>query len=188
AEQAANKLPGLLHKYRNRVLIIAAKSCAINCRYCFRRHFDYDQQDYSEKIWASWLDYIKSHPEIDEVILSGGEPLLLSDSKLTRLHDALASLPQLKRLRIHSRLPLVLPSRINQAFLELAEGSRLDWILVWHINHPNEISDEIVETAKKCRLAGITQLNQSVLLKNINDSAQILATLSGTLFDSNILP
>ncbi len=187
-ESQSNPVPGLLHKYGKRVLTINAASCAINCRYCFRRHFDYQEQSAGEANWTRWLDYIQQNPEIDEVILSGGEPLLMSDEKLKRLHDLLAQLPQLKRLRIHSRLPLVIPDRITDDLLNLAENSPLHWVLVWHINHPAEIDDAVIQAAHRCCHAGIHQLNQSVLLKNVNDDVSALTELSERLHACRIQP
>lgn len=187
-ESQSNPVPGLLHKYGKRVLTINAASCAINCRYCFRRHFDYSQQVAGEASWQNWVDYIKSNPEIDEVILSGGEPLIVSDDKLKRLHDMLAQLPQLKRLRIHSRLPLVIPDRITDDLLKLAETSPLQWVLVWHINHPAEIDSSVIHAAHRCQQAGVHQLNQSVLLKQINDDVAVLAELSERLLTAKIQP
>jgi EF-P beta-lysylation protein EpmB len=187
-ESHYNPVPGLLHKYGKRVLTINAASCAINCRYCFRRHFDYPQQSAGEANWTLWTQYIAERPEIDEIILSGGEPLLLSDEKLARLHQTLEQLPQLKRLRIHSRLPLVIPDRISDGFLTLAEQSRLKWVLVWHINHPNEIDQEVIKAAHRCHQAGIHQLNQSVLLKGVNDNTAVLAELSERLLTARIQP
>lgn len=187
-EADSNPIAGLLHKYGTRVLTISAASCAINCRYCFRRHFNYQEQSYSESVWNKWLEYIVKNPEIDEVILSGGEPLLMSDNRLKRLSDKLAQLPQIKRLRIHSRLPLVIPLRITDELLETASQSPLQWILVWHINHPNEIDSQVAEAAQKCHQAGIRQFNQSVLLKGVNDNSDALCALSETLFAHHIQP
>ncbi len=187
-ENEANPVPGLLHKYGTRVLTISAASCAINCRYCFRRNFAYQEQAFNESAWEAWIDYIAKHPEINEVILSGGEPLLIPDDKLQRLTEKLEAMPQIRRLRIHSRLPLVIPDRITDAFLSLAERSRLDWLLIWHINHPNEIDHNVKTAAARCRDAGIRQFNQSVILKKVNDCSAILSALSERLFDSWIQP
>ncbi|NVJ62149.1 MAG: EF-P beta-lysylation protein EpmB [Gammaproteobacteria bacterium] len=187
-EQSANPIPGLLHKYGSRVLTISAASCAVNCRYCFRRHFPYDEQKYGDSNWQDWLDYVTKHPEINEIILSGGDPLLLSDEKLSRLFNRISSLPQIKRVRIHSRLPLVIPNRITQDFLELCTSVGFRVILVWHINHANEIDQHVKEAAEKCHAANIMQLNQSVLLKGVNDTCQQLQSLSEKLFDCMIQP
>ncbi len=187
-ESSSNPVPGLLHKYGSRVLTISAASCAINCRYCFRRHFNYSEQSYSESAWQQWAEYIQQHPQINEVILSGGDPLLLSDKKLTRLHELLITLPQIKRLRIHSRIPLVLPERISPALMALASNSPLQWVLVWHVNHPSEIDGAVIEAMHRCQKAGITQFNQSVLLKGINDSVSCLQQLSDKLFSNNVQP
>ncbi len=187
-EKSFNTIPGLLHKYGERVLTITTASCAINCRYCFRRHFDYQGQLYHAHAWQHWMDYIRQHPEVNEVILSGGEPLLLSDEKLTELVSHLEQIPQLKRIRIHSRLPLVVPSRITEKLVNLIASSRFQWILVWHINHPNEIDQAVIDAAHKLYQAGCYQFNQSVLLKEINASTEVLAQLSEDCFSARITP
>lgn len=187
-EQASNPIPGLLHKYQSRALTISTASCAINCRYCFRRAFNYADQAFSRQAWQQWITYLKAHPEINEVILSGGDPLMLADAKLAELISALEQLPQLKRLRIHSRLPLVIPERITDSLLDLAANSRLKWILVWHINHPQEIDDRVAAAAKRCQQANILQLNQAVLLRGVNADNGVLKQLSEQLFDIDILP
>ncbi|WMS89006.1 EF-P beta-lysylation protein EpmB [Pleionea litopenaei] len=187
-EQQSNPIPGLLHKYGSRVLTITTASCAINCRYCFRRAFNYQEQNYGPQAWQPWINYLKENPSVNEVILSGGDPLLLSDQKLAQFIEQIEQLPQVTRLRIHSRLPLVIPDRITEQFLAMAENSRLKWILVWHINHPQEIDEAVVEAAKQCANVGIFQLNQSVLLRGINNDASVLASLSEKLFAADIQP
>ncbi|MCO7227423.1 EF-P beta-lysylation protein EpmB [Pleionea sp. CnH1-48] len=188
AEKHSNPVPGLLHKYGKRVLTITAASCAINCRYCFRRHFPYDEQSYGQKTWQQWFDYIASNPHINEVILSGGEPLLTSDSQLAELVEGLSQFNHIKRLRIHTRLPVVIPQRITQSLTALAANSPFTWLMVLHINHPNEIDDALIRAAAQCHQAGIRLYNQSVLLKDINDDVVILAELSEKLFDAHIQP
>ncbi len=187
-ETAANKAPGLLHKYKNRVLLIVTSSCAINCRYCFRRHFAYDDNNPSLAGWQQAIDYIQQDEEITEVILSGGDPLLAPDRYLQQLHDMISAIPHVKLLRIHSRLPIVLPERINEEFLNWFSNSRLKPVLVTHSNHPNEISEDVRQAMQRLKHHGVTLLNQSVLLRGINDDAITLTKLSQRLFAADILP
>ncbi len=188
AEAASNPIPGLVHKYHNRVLLIATGGCAINCRYCFRRHFDYSANKPSHSEWQIALDYIARRTEIDEVILSGGDPLLLNDRNLAELIRKISEIPHIKRLRIHSRIPVVLPARCTETLLTTLSNSRLDTVLVIHANHPNEINDEVAKALCKFRLAGITALNQSVLLNGINNAVAQLIQLSEALFEAGVLP
>ncbi len=180
--------PSLLHKYQSRVLWIVTGGCAVNCRYCFRRSFPYQDNIISTKQWQRNFDYIKARPEINEVILSGGDPLLLPDSLLKQLFAQLAALPQLKRIRIHTRTPVVLPSRITEELLQIFKTCLLDVIVVLHVNHPNELDSQT--QAPFLRLAGSVKalLNQSVLLAGVNDDASTLAQLSEKLFAQNVLP
>ncbi|MCO6524910.1 MAG: EF-P beta-lysylation protein EpmB [Candidatus Schmidhempelia sp.] len=183
-----NAIPGLLHKYKNRALFITKTNCAINCRYCFRRHFPYQQNQGNKKNWLKALDYIGSHPELDEIILSGGDPLMAKDHELTWLIKKLEDIPHIKRLRIHTRLAVVIPDRITSNFCQLLAQSRLQTIIVTHINHANEIDQHVKFAMNQLKQHGVTLLNQSVLLKNINDNAATLMNLSNRLFDSGILP
>ncbi len=187
-EEQDTELPGLLHKYRSRVLLMFKTGCAINCRYCFRRHFPYDDNQINHKTRQAVLDYLKKHPEVNEVILSGGDPLMASDEQLSRFIDALTEIPHIKRLRIHSRLPVVIPSRITTKFASLLSNAPFKTILVFHINHPNEINDELAAAVSQLHHANITLLNQAVLLKGINDDVEVLAALSELLFDNRIMP
>ncbi len=180
--------PNILHKYRNRLLFMIKNSCAVNCRYCFRRHFPYAENKGSKENWQQALMYIAQHHEIEEVIFSGGDPLMAKDEELEFLFNELAKIPHLRRLRIHSRLPVVIPSRITDKFCMLLQTLPLQTILVTHINHPNEIDDKLYLTMTKLKKVGVTLLNQSVLLKNINDNAEILKKLSDKLFAVGILP
>lgn len=180
--------PGIVHKYRGRILLIATGSCAIHCRYCFRRHFPYASAHPARHHWQTTIDYLQAHPDIDEVILSGGDPLVLSDAKLGELIARLQSLPQLRRLRLHSRLPIVLPDRITPQLLALLSQTRLRCILVVHCNHANEIDDAVREALLRLHAAGVLVLNQSVLLKHINDQVDSLAALSLKLFDAQVQP
>lgn len=179
---------GLLHKYQSRVLLIVRGGCAVNCRYCFRRHFPYADNAVSRRQWQDALDYIAAHPQVNEVIYSGGDPLMAKDDFLAWLTSQLDALPQLTRLRIHSRLPVVLPERIDNAFIEWITTTRVKPILVLHINHANEVSAELAARLKPLRDAGVTILNQAVLLKGINDSATAQVALSEALFAAGILP
>lgn len=187
-EKSHNALPNLLHKYVNRVLLITKNSCAINCRYCFRRHFPYQETQGNKAHWQQAIDYIQQHPEIDEVILSGGDPLMAKDHELSWLINQLEAIPHVKRLRIHSRLAIVIPARINDTLCQMLQKTRLQTLLVTHINHANEIDD--VVTAKMARLKqhGVTLLNQSVLLKDVNDDVGTLKALSQRLFEVGVLP
>lgn len=187
-DEQNNAIPGLLHKYRNRVLMIVKGGCAINCRYCFRRHFPYQENKGSKQVWQQSVDYIAAHPELNEVILSGGDPLMAKDEELRWLIDAISSVPHIKRLRIHSRLPVVIPARITNALCDLLGETRLQVILVTHINHANEINLEFKQQMSRLRAINVTLLNQGVLLKGVNDSVDAQVALSETLFDAGILP
>lgn len=180
--------PGILHKYHNRLLFMIKNSCGVNCRYCFRRHFPYGENKGSKENWLKSLDYIKSHEEIEEVIFSGGDPLMAKDHEWQFLIERLAKIPHLTRLRIHTRLPVVIPNRITADLCEILTRHRLQMVVVTHINHPNEIGEDLRLAMAKLNNAGITLLNQSVLLKGINDDADILKALNDKLFSAGILP
>lgn len=188
AEKQFNPLPGLLHKYRSRVLLTLRGACAINCRYCFRRHFDYKDNRVSSTQLAAIVAYIAEHPAINEVVLSGGDPLMAKDSQLEPFITALEALPQLTRLRFHTRLPVVIPERITDEFVHRLSQSRLRGVVVIHCNHPNEIDNNFRQHIKKLREAGVHVLNQSVLLKDINDCAETLIRLSEKLFAADVMP
>jgi L-lysine 2,3-aminomutase len=179
---------GVLHKYRGRALLIATGSCAVNCRYCFRRHFPYGEETAAANRWQDAIAALRADVSIEELILSGGDPLSLSTAKLAELTDALATVPHLKRLRIHTRLPVVLPARIDDALLGWLRSVPLGRVVVIHANHPNELDDEVAAACAKLAGAGATLLNQSVLLRGINDDADTLAALSGRLFECGVLP
>ncbi|WP_318458298.1 EF-P beta-lysylation protein EpmB [Photobacterium leiognathi] len=187
-EEQQNEIPGLLHKYHNRVLLIVKGGCAVNCRYCFRRHFPYSDNKGNKRQWQQSLEYIAAHPEINEVILSGGDPLMAKDHELQWLIEHIAAIPHIKRLRIHSRLPVVIPNRITDALCQILTETRLQTILVTHINHANEIDDALKTAMQKLKQANVTLLNQGVLLKDVNDSVAALTDLSETLFDAGIQP
>lgn len=188
AEKNYNPLPGLLHKYPSRVLLTLQGACAINCRYCFRRHFDYSDNRINASQLTAIIDYIADHPNVNEVVLSGGDPLMSKDDHLADLIARLETLPQLKRLRFHTRLPVVIPERITDELVQLLATTRLRSVVVLHCNHPNEIDGHFAEHIQKLTDNGVQVLNQSVLLKNVNDNAETLVVLSEKLFDSRILP
>ncbi len=187
-EKQANPTPGLLHKYHGRVLLTITPSCSINCRYCFRRHFPYEDNNPGKKGFLENIEYIKNDKTITEVILSGGDPLLLPDESLENLVMQLTDIPHLTRLRIHSRMPIVLPERITDELILILKNSSLKTILVTHSNHPNEIDQKLKNHLEPLALAGVTLLNQAVLLKGVNDSVKTLVELSEKLFDAGILP
>ncbi|MEB8679190.1 EF-P beta-lysylation protein EpmB [Cronobacter malonaticus] len=187
-EEQNSVVPGLLHKYHNRALLLVKGGCAVNCRYCFRRHFPYADNQGNKRNWQAALDYIAAHPELDEIIFSGGDPLMAKDHELKWLVAHLEAIPHIKRLRIHSRLPIVIPPRITDALVRLLGETRLQVLLVNHINHAQEIDDAFRAGMAKLRAAGVTLLNQSVLLKGVNDNAATLAALSNALFDAGVMP
>ena len=179
---------GVIHKYRGRALLIATGACAVHCRYCFRRHFPYTEALAARHHWREALDQLAADPSIHEVILSGGDPLSLSDDKLAAFASQLAGLPQIRRLRLHSRQPVVLPERVDAALLRWLDALPIQKLMVLHINHPAEIDDGVRAAIARLRAAGLTVLNQSVLLRGINDDPDTLAELSEKLFDGGVLP
>lgn len=179
---------GILHKYDGRALLIASGSCAINCRYCFRRHFPYGEEIAAASQWHEALAHVKADPSIRELILSGGDPLALATHKLEELTRGLADLPHIIRLRIHSRLPVVLPERVDDAFIGWLAAVPLQKVVVLHANHANELDASVDAACARLRAAGATVLNQSVLLRGINDDADTLAELSERLFAAGVLP
>ncbi|OUS27987.1 EF-P beta-lysylation protein EpmB [Thalassotalea sp. 42_200_T64] len=179
---------GLLHKYKHRVLMIVKSGCAVNCRYCFRRHFPYEDNSPNKLRWQSALDYITEHVEINEVIFSGGDPLMAKDEHLAWLLMQLEQIEHIKRVRIHTRLPVVIPQRITAELVNTLSQSRLQVVMVFHINHPNEIDQPFELAIQPLREKRIALFNQSVLLKNINDDSEILCALSERLFAMGILP
>ncbi|MCC5884232.1 MAG: EF-P beta-lysylation protein EpmB [Halomonas sp.] len=180
--------PGLIHKYAGRVLLIASPVCAVNCRYCFRRHFPYSDNSPSRAQWELTLDILRQDTTIHEAILSGGDPLAASDRQLGWLVERLEAIPHLKRLRIHTRLPVVIPDRVDDALVSWLGNTRLQRVMVLHINHAQEIDDAMVKACARLKRAGVTLLNQSVLLRGVNDSVEALAELSERLFEAGVLP
>ncbi len=187
-EVHSNPTPGLIHKYQGRVLLIVGSACAVNCRYCFRRSFPYEDNKPSQSQWQQALDYIAARPEIHEVILSGGDPLAVSNSYLAKLLARIADIPHVETLRIHTRLPLVLPARVDDQLIETLTQCRLKAVMVIHCNHPNELDQTSLIALKKLKRAEIELLNQSVLLHSINDNVTVLKALSQRLFQSGVLP
>lgn len=187
-EEQANQQLGVLHKYKSRFLLTLTGACAVHCRYCFRRHFPYQENLPKNEDWLNIKNYIESQPDINEVIFSGGDPLTLSNRKLKLWIERLELLPQLKFLRIHSRVPIVIPNRVDKELVSLLKNSRLRIIVVVHSNHANELDDFTCTKISELVEQKITVLNQAVLLKDINNSAQILADLSYRLFDAGIMP
>ncbi|MDR3431432.1 MAG: EF-P beta-lysylation protein EpmB [Rouxiella aceris] len=187
-DEQKSVVPGLLHKYSNRALLLVKGGCAVNCRYCFRRHFPYQDNQGNKNNWSQALEYIRTQPELDEIIFSGGDPLMAKDHELDWLIGQLEAIPHIRRLRIHSRLPVVIPARITPGLCQRLADSRLQVLLVTHINHANEIDDELRESMTRLKKSGVTLLNQSVLLRGVNDCPDKLASLSNALFDAGILP
>jgi len=187
-ELAAMPADGLLHKYHGRALLTVTGACGIHCRYCFRRHFPYSETNPSRDQWTSALGYLRHHEEISEVLLSGGDPLSMNDRRLSELVHRLEKIPHIKRLRIHTRLAVVLPNRIDAQLLDWLGTTKLQTVMVVHVNHPNEINDEVTKAMQRLRETGTTLLNQSVLLKGINDNPETLVKLSEKLFSSSVLP
>jgi len=181
-------LPGLLHKYRGRALLLATPACAIHCRYCFRRDFPYADGAMTRQREAEVIAALQADADVNEVILSGGDPLLLHDERLAALIDAIAAIAHVRRLRIHTRLPVVLPSRINDGLIAMLRQTRLQCVMVIHANHSAELDGETAAALSRLSAAGVTLLNQSVLLQGVNDDAQLLAGLSETLFTIGVTP
>jgi EF-P beta-lysylation protein EpmB len=187
-ENRASRAPGLLHKYRGRALLIAAGACAIHCRYCFRRHFPYEEAPHGLAAWEPALAEIARDDTLAEVILSGGDPLVLTDASLAALVERLESIPHLRRLRIHTRLPIVIPERVDEGLLGWLAATRLQPIAVVHANHPREIDEASGEALLRLVQAGVAVLNQSVLLRGVNDDAPTLASLSEKLIARRTIP
>lgn len=187
-EAARNPAPGLIHKYHGRVLLIVSGACAVNCRYCFRRHFSYADNTPGRARWAETLDYVARRSEITEVILSGGDPLAANDALLAWLVEQIAAIPHVRRLRVHTRLPVVIPDRITPACLDWLTGSRLRTALVLHCNHAQELDETVAEALNRLRGRAVALFNQSVLLRGVNDSVDALAGLSERLYDCGVTP
>ena len=187
-DAAAKAGRGVIHKYRGRALLIATGSCAVNCRYCFRRHFPYAEETAAAGQWREAVEAVHADASIDEVILSGGDPLSLSTAKLAELTAALAGIPHLRRLRIHTRLPVVLPERVDAALTAWLRALPWPVAVVIHANHANEFDATVDAALARLRGAGATLLNQAVLLRGVNDSVDALAALSERSFAAGVLP
>lgn len=187
-DAAAKAGNGVICKYRGRALLVATGSCAINCRYCFRRHFPYAEETAAAGQWRQALDIIASDPSLEEVILSGGDPLSLATSKLAELTSALAGIAHVRRLRIHTRLPVVLPERVDAGLLEWLAALPWPTALVLHVNHAQEFDRNVDAALQRLRSTGVTLLNQAVLLRGVNDSVEALVELSERCFASGVLP
>jgi EF-P beta-lysylation protein EpmB len=187
-EEDALLAPGLLRKYDGRALLIGAGVCAVACRYCFRRHYPYDEAPTGLVGWEPALAALADDPSIDEAILSGGDPLVRSDAFLGALAERLAAIPHLRRLRVHTRLPIVIPERVDGALIRWLSGTRLAPVVVVHANHPAEIDEHVGAALERLVGAGIPVLNQSVLLRGVNDDPEALAELSRRLLDHRAFP
>jgi EF-P beta-lysylation protein EpmB len=187
-DQLAITSPGLLQKYHGRALLLTTGACAIHCRYCFRRHFPYNDSNPLASQWQQTLVTLKQDKSINEIILSGGDPLALSDNKLARMVSELELIPHIKRLRIHTRLPVVLPERINDSLLSWIKTTRFQVVMVIHANHSHELTQAEAQALKSLALADVQLLNQTVLLKGINDSVEALTNLSERLIEVGVLP
>lgn len=187
-EQASNPCSGLLHKYAGRVLVTLTSACAIHCRYCFRRYFPYANNRAGGAAWQAILDYIQADTTIEEVIFSGGDPLLAQDAYWKRCLDELEQIAHVQTLRIHTRTPIVLPERITDDFVQILTATRFQVVMVFHTNHAQELDVSVASAVQCLRQAGITLLNQAVLLRGVNDNASTLIELSQALFRCGILP
>jgi L-lysine 2,3-aminomutase len=187
-EAAANPRPGLLHKYQGRVLLVVTGACAVHCRYCFRRHFPYADNTPGKAGWREALTYIAQDPSIEEVILSGGDPLSAPDHYLAELVNGIAAISHIKRLRVHTRIPIVLPSRVTSELIGWLTATRLRPVMIVHINHAQEINEEVSASLQLLKNAGVLLLNQTVLLRGINDSVETLIALSEKLCAVGVVP
>lgn len=187
-EAEFNVSTGILHKYHNRILTVTTSACAIHCRYCFRRHFPYSDNNQSRSQWHQTLTYLAHHPEVDEVVLSGGDPLMLTNSALTSLLNEIDQYPQVKRIRFHTRMPIVTPTRVDDELLALLASKAQKIIFVVHSNHANEICNTVRTVARLLNMNSVKLFNQSVLMRGVNDNPEQLRQLSESLFDIGIQP
>ncbi len=187
-DAAATMQPGVLQKYEGRVLLITTGACAVHCRYCFRRHYPYEEAPHSEAAWDRALASIAADASIREVILSGGDPLMLVDRTLTRLVEKIAAIPHVTRLRVHTRLPIMIPSRVTDELIAWLTGTRLTPVMVVHANHAQELSDEVASQLALLRERGVMLLNQAVLLRGVNDAAAAQIELSERLIEIGVMP
>ncbi|TWT38833.1 EF-P beta-lysylation protein EpmB [Blastopirellula retiformator] len=187
-DEAATLTPGLLQKYAGRALLVTTGACAVHCRYCFRRHFPYTEVPSGVAAWREAVEALAADESIYEVLLSGGDPLTLADATLAQLAEQLAAIPHLRRIRVHSRLPIMIPQRINEELLAWLTGTRLTAIVVIHANHPRELERPVLAAIERLSQAGVMVLNQAVLLAGINDDVDVLAELSERLTDHRVQP
>lgn len=189
-EGAARAVPGLLHKYQGRALLVTTGACAVHCRYCFRRHYDYGADHDAESLqrWSAALTHVAADASIEELILSGGDPLSLGNARLAQLLRQIEAIPHVRRVRIHTRTPVVLPARVDAGLLAALQPLRARLAIVVHANHPAEFDADTVAAMRRLTSACTALLNQSVLLAGINDDATVLALLSQRLFEAGVLP
>ncbi|MDF0748832.1 EF-P beta-lysylation protein EpmB [Marinobacter sp. 71-i] len=187
-EGGSMQATGLIRKYESRALLMVTGQCAINCRYCFRRHFPYEEHRLSPADRAQALKALADDPGINEVIFSGGDPLVANDRLLSEWASALADIPHIRRLRVHTRLPVVIPQRVCDSLIDWLAGTRLQPVMVIHTNHPAELDTDTQKALGRLKAVGVTLLNQSVVLKGVNDNAGVLAELSERLFECGVLP
>ena len=187
-DESARVRPGLLQKYQGRALLVVTGRCAVHCRYCFRQHYPYEEVRRGWEDWQPALRQIQSDSSITEVLLSGGDPLTLGDARLVQLVRKLTEMPHLQRLRIHTRLPIVIPQRVTDALLACLADTRLTTYVVVHANHAQELDDAVVSSFARLIDGGSVVLNQSVLLQGVNDSVEVLAQLSEKLIAHRVLP
>jgi EF-P beta-lysylation protein EpmB len=187
-DQEARLAPGLLHKYAGRVLMVTTGACAVHCRYCFRRYYPYGEAPHSPAEWTPALEQIAADETIHEVILSGGDPLTLVDAWLAQLVERIAAIPHVRRLRVHTRLPVLIPERVTPALLAWLTGTRLSPVVVIHANHPAELAGTAAAAVRRLVTAAVPTLNQSVLLRGVNDSVETLTELSERLLDLGVMP
>lgn len=184
-DASCRQSPKLLHKYQGRVLLVATSACAMHCRYCFRQNFAYET---GERLFIKEMELIEGDASIHEVILSGGDPLSLSDHVLDYLLSRISAVPHVKRIRFHTRFPIGIPERIDEGLLKVLEQCKTQMWFVLHANHPHELDEELFARVKSLQRLGIVVLNQSVLLKDVNDDEETLAELCETLANHGIIP
>lgn len=187
-DQSAMLLPGLLQKYEQRVLLVTTGACAVHCRYCFRRHFPYSQTPPDARLWTQAVERIAGDSSIREVLLSGGDPLTVRDDLLAQLVRQLSHIPHLRRLRLHTRLPIVIPQRVTNELVAWLRGTRLTPVVVVHANHPAELCQEVIRSLGRLIDHGVPVLNQAVLLRGVNDDVDTLAQLCEQLVDARVMP
>jgi EF-P beta-lysylation protein EpmB len=187
-DAAARKAPGLLHKYHGRALLVATGACAVHCRYCFRRHYPYGDEPKRLADWETAFETIATDSTLHEVILSGGDPLMLSDARLQALCERIGAIPHVTRLRLHTRLPIVLPERVTPRLLEILHAAGATPIVVVHANHRNELAGTCADALHRLVRGGITVLNQAVLLRGVNDSVEAQVGLCEGLVELGVIP